>query len=327
MSASLVGTEQILHVQAVAHGGHCVARHEGLVYFVRHALPGERVRARVSAGREGDRFVLAEAVEILTPSPHRVDAPCRYAGPAGCGGCDFQHAELAYQRELKAAVLREQLSRLAGIAWDGEVQPLVGDEAGLGWRTRIDLAVDRAGRTGFHPHRSREVLDIEACLLARPELGDTGVFEGRYPRAKSVHAIVSSEGERAVVVAPQGKKRTPSVHESVLIGGRLHTFRLNALGFWQVHPGAAATFAAAVLDGLAPQEGERALDLFAGAGLFARALADAVGPTGEVVAVESDPRAARAAADHFAADAQVQVLQGRVDHALAEIAADGRRTT
>lgn len=324
--ASLVGAEYLVDVGPVAHGGHCVARHEGLVLFVRHALPGERVRARVTGGRERDRFLLAEAIEILEPSPRRVAPPCRYAGPAGCGGCDFQHADLGYQRELKAAVVREQLSRLAGLERDVVVAPLpLGGRAdggdGLRWRTRTDLAVDRRGRVGFHPHRSREVLAIDDCLIAAEEIAGTGVFAQSYPRAKAVHVVVSGTGERAVVVAPQGLRRTPTIHELVRLDGAEVEFRINALGFWQVHPAAAQTLMDAVRAAVAPRPGERALDLYAGAGLFARALADGVGPTGSVLAVESDARAARAAAEHFAQDGHVEVVQGRVDHVLADLVA------
>lgn len=320
---SMVGTEYVVDVGPVAHGGQWVARHEGLVLFVRHTLPSERVRVRVTSGRERDRFLLAEAIEVLDASPHRVSAPCRYAGPAGCGGCDFQHADVAYQRELKAYVVREQLARLAGLDREVVVQPLPGSPDGLRWRTRTDLAVDRRGRLGFHPHRSRAVLAIDECLIATEEIAATGVFERTFPRAKAVHVVASSTGERAVVPAPQGLRKTPTIHEQVRIGGEDVVFRLNALGFWQVHPAAAETLTATVLAGLAPRAGERCLDLYAGAGLFARALADAVGPGGEVLAVEAEARAALAAADHFADDGHVSVVHGRVDHALVELAEQG----
>lgn len=338
-----MGEELDLTVGPIAHGGHCVARHDSLVVFVRHALPGERVRARVTAGAVGDRYVFADAIRVEEPSAHRVTPPCPYARPGGCGGCDFQHADLAYQRELKTVVLAEQLTRLGGLGPDVtdrvRVEPLpdrtpggrLGGESagesggpsdqgaaeadGLRWRTRLELAVDRQGRAGLHPHRSRAVLPVEDCLIARPEIA-AGMLARRYPRASAVHAVVSSAGERAVIAAPQGLRRTPTIHEVVRVGGREVTFRLNALGFWQVHPAAAETFAADVLAGLAPRPGERCLDLYAGVGLFARALADAVGPTGRVIAVESDPRACRAAAEHFADDPHVEVVGGRVEQVL-----------
>ena len=97
---SLVGREWTVEVGPVAHGGHCVARHEGQVVFVRHTLPGERVVARVTEGRVGDSFVRADAVEVLEAAPGRVPAPCSYAAPGLCGGCDFQHASLDTQRAL-----------------------------------------------------------------------------------------------------------------------------------------------------------------------------------------------------------------------------------
>ncbi len=118
-------------VERVAHGGHCVARLHatdgpGRVVFVRHALPGERVVVEITEGTDGDRFWRGDAVEVPEPSPDRVDPPCPYAGPGRCGGCDFQHVTLARQRSLKADVVREQLSRLAGLELDVTVELVPG---------------------------------------------------------------------------------------------------------------------------------------------------------------------------------------------------------
>ena len=101
----------IVDVEAVAHGGHCVARVDGRVVFVRHALPGERVRVVVTERNRG--YWRADAVEILTSSPERVNPPCSYAGV--CGGCDLQHVSQAGQLDWKTRVLREQLTRLGGL--------------------------------------------------------------------------------------------------------------------------------------------------------------------------------------------------------------------
>ncbi|HEY8729681.1 MAG TPA: TRAM domain-containing protein, partial [Acidothermaceae bacterium] len=87
---SLVGSVLELEVGAPAHGGSCVARHDGRVVFVRHALPGERVLARVT--EESKHFARADAIEIMAASEHRVVPPCVVAVPGGCGGCDWQHA-------------------------------------------------------------------------------------------------------------------------------------------------------------------------------------------------------------------------------------------
>ena len=119
-----------------------MSRHEGRVVFVRHTLPGERVRARVTAGGPGDRFWRADAVEVLEASPDRVAPPCPYAGPGRCGGCDWQHVEPAAQRGLKAAVVAEQMRRLAGVEVSPVVEVLPGSPGGLGWRTRVTFSVD-----------------------------------------------------------------------------------------------------------------------------------------------------------------------------------------
>src|SRR5215468_12621482 len=93
-----------LAVTGVAHGGWCVARDAGgRVVFVRHALPGERVRARVTDAAAS--FARADAIEVLRASPDRVPPRCPHARPGGCGGCDWQHAGLAAQRRLKAEVI------------------------------------------------------------------------------------------------------------------------------------------------------------------------------------------------------------------------------
>jgi tRNA/tmRNA/rRNA uracil-C5-methylase (TrmA/RlmC/RlmD family) len=138
----------------------CVARADGLVVFVRHALPGERVLAQVT--ETGRRYWRADAVRILEPSPDRVAEPCPHARPGRCGGCDWQHVTLSRQRKLKAAVIREQLRRLAGLDVDVQVQEAPASPDGLGWRTRVRFAVGADGRAGLHRHRSEAVERLEA---------------------------------------------------------------------------------------------------------------------------------------------------------------------
>jgi tRNA/tmRNA/rRNA uracil-C5-methylase (TrmA/RlmC/RlmD family) len=167
-----VGERYDAVVGPVAHGGHCVARLEpgGRVVFVRHALPGERVVLEVTEGTDGDRFWRADAVEVLAPSPDRVAAPCPYAGPGRCGGCDFQHVALPRQRELKADVVREQLSRLAGLDLEVTVEEVPGEPPhehdGLRWRTRQRFVQLPGGGHGMRKHRSHEVVEVDDCLIA-----------------------------------------------------------------------------------------------------------------------------------------------------------------
>ncbi|NRQ30955.1 class I SAM-dependent RNA methyltransferase [Nonomuraea sp. NN258] len=325
-----------LTVGPVAHGGWCVARHEGRVVFVRHALPGERVIARVT--EETSRFLRADAVEIIEPSADRVVPPCQYAGPGRCGGCDWQHATLEAQRGLKAAVVAEQLHRLAGLEREVVVEEVPGAKDGLGWRTRVQFAARPDGQLGFRRHRSHDIEVVDACLIAHPEVEAVGAEAYDWPGAAGVEVIAASGGERAVVVSPkprrsvtvpeldapasillnQGKGRTvPRRGSGVLheqVGER--DFRVAGSGFWQVHPGAAETLLDAVLSYAAPEPGEWALDLYCGVGLFAAGLAEGVGPDGAVFGLESEAAAVRDARANLRDLPQARVERGRVEEAL-----------
>ena len=336
-SASLVGERRLVTVGDLAHGGHCVARHEGRVVFVRHALPGEQALVEITEGAEDSRFLRGDAVEVLAASPDRVSPPCPVARPDGCGGCDFQHVALPAQRELLGGVVREQLRRLAGLDVPVVVEPVPGDHDGLDWRTRMRFATDQHGRLGLRKHRSHEVVPLEHCPIADPRL--PAVLDHDWSGATSVEAIVSGSDERLVVVEPSGSGPVPAPPappvsaDGVLttsgerVRGRTYVtepamgraWRVGNAGFWQVHPGAAEALGTAALEMLAPRPGESGLDLYSGVGLFAGILAEAVGPAGSVVAGEGDRRAVTDARRNLHARPPGLRRQGRVDRALADV--------
>jgi tRNA/tmRNA/rRNA uracil-C5-methylase (TrmA/RlmC/RlmD family) len=324
---SLVGDQFEAQIGKVAHGGHCVTRYDGRVVFVRHALPGETVRVQITDGAAGDRFLLGDAVEVLEPSKHRVQPGCQYAGPGRCGGCDWQHSEVTYQRELKAAVVAEQFQRLANLDVEVTVEALPGDRDGLRWRTRTEFAIDSSGAAGLHRHHSHEIIPVRDCLISAEAVIETGVLDRRWPMASAVDVVAASGESHAVTVPlPSREAVVPQVTEVVDTGDWSAQFRLSARGFWQVHPQSAATFVAHVLGELAPRPGERALDLYAGVGLFALALADAVGPAGAVLAIESDTRAIRDAKGNLRLHPQIELRRGKVDRALKPLVRQGVHT-
>ncbi|QKE84596.1 class I SAM-dependent RNA methyltransferase [Arthrobacter sp. NEB 688] len=326
-----VGDEVDVDVTAFAHGGHSIARAAGQVLFVRHTLPGERVRARVTELGSGGRFVRADAVEVIEASADRVTPPCPWSGPGRCGGCDLQHVALDGQRRLKAGVVREQMSRLAGLEVDVEVEPVPGDDGGLDWRTRVEFAVDAEGRAGLRRHRSHEVVPVDHCRIAAPGVDVLRVTERTWPGAEAVDAVAPSVGAPVAVEVPGGPvaEVTERVEVAATEGrpGFAHDFTVSARGFWQVHPGAATTFLTAVLDGLRVRPGERALDLYSGVGLFAAALSEAVGHEGQVVAVEADRDAVERASADLGPAGNVAVLGARVDDAFGLARTDRRRGT
>jgi tRNA/tmRNA/rRNA uracil-C5-methylase (TrmA/RlmC/RlmD family) len=312
----LAGRRFTVETGNVGHGGFVVARHEGVVVFVRHALPGERVVAEVTEGREGDRFLRADAVEVLDASPDRVTPPCPFAGPGHCGGCDFQHVALPAQRGLKAAVVAEQLRRLAGLDVDVTVEEVPDAVDGLGWRTRVQWAVAR-GAVGLRKHRSHDVVPVDRCRIAHPAIADAPPAPDGVEGVTGVETIVAADDETLTLLTTRDGRTFadgPTVlHEQA--AGR--TFEVTGSGFWQVHPSAADTLVAAVLEGLDPRPGEQAADLYSGVGLFSAALAERVGTGGHVVAVESDEAAVDDAQQNLSDLHQVAVLADRVDRALA----------
>lgn len=347
------GVEVEMDIGPVAHGGHCVARYDGRVVFVRLALPGERALVRITQARPGS-FCRGEALEIRTADPHRVDAPCAHFGPGGCGGCDFQHAAPALQRELKAAVVAEQLRRLAGLDLPVEVEALPGGE--FGWRSRVRWALDAEGRIGPRAVRSHRVMPIsqrQPCLIATPEItaaadvldvppwvrraaprparasrGGPDRRPGRRPAPTLPEVTLARAADGAVTPTwpGPGAPESPVVTEHA--AGR--DFDVAADGFWQPHLAAADMLASAVADALtgidpsgrAAWAGRVAWDLYGGVGLFAAVLADAVGPAGTVVCVESDGRAAALAVDNLAGCPGASVVVGDVRDVLPDLDPD-----
>ncbi|PWK75104.1 tRNA/tmRNA/rRNA uracil-C5-methylase (TrmA/RlmC/RlmD family) [Streptomyces sp. CG 926] len=347
---SLVGEEYEVEVGPVAHGGHCIARTEdGRVLFVRHTLPGEKVVAKVTEGDVDSRYLRADAITVLDASKDRVAAPCPYAGPGKCGGCDWQHAKPGAQRRLKGEVVAEQLKRLAGLTpeeagWDGTVMPAEGDKLPAGqvpqWRTRVQFAIDEDGNAGLRKHRSHDIELIDHCMIAAPGVSELGIEQQDWPQMATVEAIAATGSQdRQVVLTPRPGGRLPLVEldkpVSVLRveekdGGvhRVHgrpfvreradgrTYRVGMGGFWQVHPQAADTLIKAVMQGLMPRKGEMALDLFCGVGIFAGALAERLGETGAVLGIESTKRAVEDARHNLADFPRVRIEQGKVEQIL-----------
>ena len=317
--------ELILDIGQAVHGGHCLARHEGRVVFVRHAIPGERARVRLTEQRRKG-YWRGDAVEILDASPDRVPSVWPEAGPGGVGGGELGHLALPAQRTWKREVLLDALTRIGGLA---ATEPLVsaltvsavpGDETGLATRTRIELTVDGDGRAGMHRYRSHEVLPLEDMPLAVPEIAALELFGRGWRPGARLDAIAPSDGEPVLLLdgRPWRGDRT-HVRERVSTPSGPYAFRLSASGFWQVHRGAPALLTDRVLAAAGVEPGMRVVDAYSGAGLFSLPLADAVGESGHVLAIEGDAQAGRDARRNAHGRDQLRLLTAPVASAVAAL--------
>jgi len=313
---SPASAELTLTAGAPANGGSCVARHDGRVVFVRYALPGEKVRVRVTADRGS--YWHADAVEVIEPSDDRRASLCPIAGVDGAGCCDLAFVEPEAARVLKAEVVSNQLARLGNYQWHGAVQPLTPVGA-TGWRTRVRLDIGADGRAGFHRYRSDQLVTDLNCGQLSVGMTD-GLACTEWPPGAHLHVVIDDDGQRHVVhTARQGRRTSTEVVEGNFHGvqraGR-HTWQVPVTAFWQAHCDAARTYSELVSDWAQPAPGMAAWDLYGGVGVFAAVLGDAVGESGQVMSVDSSRAASRAARATLAELAQVSVITDSVRRAL-----------
>ncbi|WP_231821291.1 class I SAM-dependent RNA methyltransferase [Microbacterium resistens] len=322
-----------LDVTGIAHGGVSVARHDGRVVFVADAIPGERVRARVTDASK-PAFWRAVAVEVPEPSSDRrphlwAEASIDRDPEARPGGAEFGHIVPRRQRALKRQVLAEALDRFAGGGVDAPEVAAVSDHDG-GWRTRVTLHADADGHVGPYAARSHRIVPVEDLPLARPSIAAAA----RTLRARGegrVELVEASDGQvrilRKAAAAREGgagkgaRRRAPRaprpVPEVLVERAAGREFRVDADGFWQVHPEAADTLDAAVADLLADRVDPDSahLDLYGGVGLFAATLGRLGART--ITTVESSPRAIAHARENLG-DLGVEAITARVDRFLAD---------
>lgn len=355
-----------LDVTSVAHGGVFVARvgadaagGGGRVVFVPDAIPGERVRVRLTDLGKAS-FWRGETLEVLDASPHRRphvwrQADVDIAPEQRPGGADFGHILLEHQRALKLQVLEDALRRIGGLDLAATMEPAlptVGaggavseaeSDDGTRWRTRLSLHVDADGRVGPYAARSHRVIPVDDHPLATAAV-EKAALQHRTGLPGRVDLVEPSDGVVRVIARPHparpprgrtGRRppnpaRSPAARDVVIekVDGR--EFHVDAGGFWQVHRLAAATLTRVVKDALRAVEPEGSaidadawhLDLYGGVGLFAAALGELGGPSTKVTSVESDPRATEHAAKNLAEWVGARVETSRVDRYLARVEAE-----
>ena len=306
-------------IEKVAHGGHFIARHDGAVIFVRHAIPGEKCTIQITS--TGSSFNRADVISVEAPSEFRVQAPCSFAHRNGCGGCDFQHISVDHQRTLKSDVIAEQFSRIAKMDLRVDVEE-VGESTH--WRTRAIATTDRNGKLGFYKSRSHSIAPVTDCIICVEGMNFSEIASRDLKGDVRVEISASNTGERSIALAPtRGEEKArltegPAVlHENVL--GK--SLEVSQESFWQSHKKAPEILTQAILDFAQLKTGEHVLDLYGGVGLFTAAIVEAVGPTGHIDLIEGSKVATADANRNFASLSNITIATGDVAKLLPRITA------
>ena len=279
-----------VRVEKVAHGGHFIARNEGQVIFIRDTAPGELVEIEITSKAKG--FLRANVLKVLESSPERITPPCQYAGK--CGGCDFQHLNLPYQRVLKAEVIKEQFSRIAKMDIEVQVHEVLPTTR---YRTHIRGVANDAGEFGIYASRSHDIIPIKDCLIAGEELHVPELAIEKYEPMQPVEV-------------PEGDQTREVKGKSLLV---------KAGAFWQRHRNAPEVLTTAFLELAKLKNGEHLLDLYGGVGLFSSVAIDQLGAGGRIDLVESAIPATESARENFRANPNVKIVRDDVAKALRDI--------
>jgi 23S rRNA (uracil1939-C5)-methyltransferase len=325
-----------LQLTDMAHGGDALGRHEGKVIFVPYAIPGEE--ALVEIVEDKGSYARAQLVEILSPSPHRVDPPCPHFGPGKCGGCQWQHIVYPAQLEFKAAVVGDQLTRIGRLP-DVRVKQTIPSVSPWHYRNHVQFSVSDDGRLGFVATDGRRVEAIQECHVLHPLLEELfATLELELPGLVrlSLRAGVNT-GDRMMIFETQDDM-PPALESDLplscvlllsdgipvnLIGNNHITevvagrrFRISASSFFQVNTAAAEELIRVVGEYLAPAGDEVLLDAYCGVGTFGLSLADQVG---QVIGVEEDPSAVADACQNAGELANVELIEGGVEAFLPQL--------
>ncbi len=303
-----------LSLTDMAFEGGAIARHDGQVVFAAYGIPGEE--AVVEIERRSKDYLMGRVVEVLSSSPHRVEAPCAYFGK--CGGCQWQHIDYPFQAELKARIVDEQLRRIGKFEKPPVAATLTAEER-WHYRNHARFSTDRQGQLGFVSLLRRRFVRIDHCRIMHPWINS--VLERLQGKCAGLHQVAIRYGVRTeqALIHPSLKEIDDSIpsgqasYEEELLGKR---FRVSGASFFQVNTRQAEVLIEVVREKLALASNQLLLDAYAGVGTFAVLLAPYVK---RVIAIEESPAAVADAVINQAGIKNIVFYQGKVEQILPEL--------
>ena len=307
-----------VELERPGHQGEAVGRREdGKIVLASYGIAGERVVVEVR--EEHPTYIVAEVVEVLRPSPERVEPRCPHFG--ACGGCQLQHISYEEQGRIKQSVLIDQLRRIGHIV-DPPVSKILAAENPWNYRNNARFTVRREGATGFTHWHTHRFEPIDECLIMDPRINDIkrkldgalinrerqlAVRIGHNTEDTLVHPALDSRGDERDVGTGQES------YEERLFNV---PFRVSAASFFQVNTAQAERMMALVRDRLQPTSSDTIVDAYAGVGTIAALIAPMVG---RVIAIEESAAAVRDAQVNLAPFPNVEMVLAKTEEALPEL--------
>ena len=301
-----------LDIGKIAHGGHFIARHNGQVIFVRHAITGELAVVKITS--VNSKIAFGDAIEILKISEDRVNSPCKFSGPGNCGGCDFQHISITEQVKLKKFIIQDQLKRIANI--DIEVNVIsVESDSGLNWRTRFDFSISKNGKIGLYSSSTKDITEIDECLIAVNTINTLDIFQRKWKGLDRLK--VSSSSSNQVNIHRSGKNLSGPTQLNEIIGENL--YNISPGSFWQSHKNAPGILIEKVIEFTNLKLDDCVCDLYGGVGLFSVPILKKIGTTGKIHLIESDKSCIKDARKIFEKNKNVIIHFGKVEQKIGKI--------
>ena len=289
------------------YGGDALARlPDGRAVFIPNALPDEEILIRLV--EEKERYARGEIIEIVNPSPLRIQPRCPHFGD--CGGCHYQHISYEEQLKIKKSVFIDQLVRM-GKMTDPPVKEIVPSPQPWNYRNQIQLHISREGQPGFLKYRSNQVVPIQECHLPEDSLNQIwpALSLEYIPGLDRIGLRSGEEGQDTLIVLESSDPKPiefgvdlalSAVHQGpggeIVLAGDDFTiipiqdipFVVSSGSFFQVNTRVAELIVNFLLEELPLEDDSLVLDVYCGVGLFSAFLAPRVG---KVIGIESDPKA------------------------------------